>query len=416
MAGSAGYSVDQVIMDDGAGYLQDQIVDAADLAEPAEINRQAFFLYVLAEMGQAEAADLVALFDEHRALLDPYAKALLAMAFDIAGDSGHVSALLADLNDSVVMSAAGAHWQDATPDWANLNSDIRGTAMVLEALTRLDADGPLAPNAARWLMVARRAGHWSSGHDSAWSIMALSDWMAVSGELEADYNYQVDVNTEPVISGRFERDNITATEDLAVPVSQLLPADINYLTFQRDEGPGQLYYTAYLDSFISAQNLTPMERGFTVERAYYDADCDPEEDECQPISEIEAGQEVRVELTIVAPSDGVYVVVTDPIPAGTEPVDPGLLTTASDQGGRIQRVDEDYRHGYWGWWHFNNIEYRDDRVVFSSEFLPAGTYQYSYTLQTTIPGTYQVIPATARLEFFPDVFGRSDGFLFQIVE
>ena len=416
MAEDAGYSVDQAVMDDGASYLQDQIVDATGLAQPAEINRQAFFLYVLAEMGRTETADLVALFDEHRALLDPYAKALLAMAFDIAADRAHASALLADLNNSVVMSAAGAHWQDAAPDWANLNSDIRGTAMVLEALTRLDPNGPLAPNAARWLMVARRAGHWSSGHDTAWSIMALSDWMAVSGELEADYNYQVDVNMEPLTSGRFEGDNITITEDLAVPVSQLLPADVNYLTFQRDEGPGRLYYTAYLDSFISAENLAPMERGFTVERAYYDAECDPEESDCQPISAIEAGKEVRVELTIVAPSDGVYVVVTDPIPAGTEAVDPGLLTTAADQGGRIQRVDEEYHYGYWGWWHFNNIEYRDDRVVFSSEFLPAGTYQYSYTLQTTIPGTYQVLPATARLEFFPDVFGRSDGLLLQIVE
>jgi hypothetical protein len=48
--------------------------------------------------------------------------------------------------------------------------------------------------------------------------------------------------------------------------------------------------------------------------------------------------------------------------------------------------------------------------------LPAGTYQYSYTLQTTIPGTYQVNPATARLEFFPDVFGRSNGFLFEITD
>ena len=55
-----------------------------------------------------------------------------------------------------------------------------------------------------------------------------------------------------------------------------------------------------------------------------------------------------------------------------------------------------------------------ERVVFLSDFLPAGTYQYSYTLQTTIPGRYQVIPATAREAFFPEVFGRSDGFVFEI--
>ncbi len=416
MARDAGFEIDRDVLDGGVRYVQDLIVDAADLAFASEVNRQAFFLYVLAELGQADAADMDALFDEHRALLDPYAKALLAMAFDLTGQSAEAQSLLGDLNDSAILSAAGAYWQDAEPDWNNLNSDIRGTAMVLEALSRLDSSGLLAPNAARWLMVARRAGHWPTGHDTAWSIMALSDWMAVSGELEADYDYQVDVNTERLAAGRFESNNVTANEELSVPLTQLLPAEVNYLTFQRDEGPGRLYYTAYLDSFISAENLEPLERGFTVERAYFDAACDPNEEECQPIDEIEAGQDVRVELTIVVHNDGVYVVVADPIPAGTEAVDPGLAISDPGQGGRIQRADESYHHGYWGWWHFNNIEYRDDSVVFTSEFLPAGTYQYSYMLQTTIPGTYQVIPATARQEFFPDVFGRSNGSLFEITE
>jgi uncharacterized protein YfaS (alpha-2-macroglobulin family) len=416
MAQDAGYAVDQGVLEDGTDYLQELIVEAADLNQRWEVNRQAFFLYVLAELGQVDPADLEALFDEHRALLDPYAKALLAMAFDLVGDNDHVRSLLADLNDSAVVSAAGAHWQDAEPDWDNLNSDIRGTAMVLEALTRLDPEGPLAPNAVRWLMVARQAGYWSTGHDTAWSIMALSDWMAVSGELEADYAYQIDVNLQRLSDGRFDSDNVTRNEDLALPITQLLPDDVNYLTFQRDEGPGRLYYAAYLDSFINADDLMPLARGFTVQRAYYDAECDPEQDDCQPITDIKAGERVRVELTIVVPNDGMYVVVTDPIPAGAEAVDPGLETTDAGQGGSIERTDDQYRYGYWGWWYFNNIEYRDDAVVFSSEFLPAGTYQYSYTLQTTIPGTYQVLPATARLEFFPDTFGRSDGFLFRIVE
>ena len=416
MAQDAGFDIDGEVLDGGVRYLQNQLQDATELAFASEVNRQAFFLYVLAELGQADGADLDALFDEHRALLDPYAKALLAMAFELTGQSAQAQSLLGDLNDSAVLSAAGAHWQDAEPDWNNLNSDIRGTAMVLEALTRLDPGGLLAPNAVRWLMVARQAGHWPTGHDTAWSILALSDWMAVSGELEADYGYQVDVNTEQLMTGRFDSDNVTINEDLAVPVSQLLPAEVNYLTFQRNEGPGRLYYTAYLDSFISAEDLEPLERGFAVERAYFDAACDPNENECQPIDKVTAGQEVRVELTIVVQNDGVYVVVVDPIPAGAEAVNPGLAISDPGQGGRIQRVDESYHYGYWGWWHFNNIEYRDDSVVFSSEFLPAGTYQYSYTLQPTIPGTYQVIPATARLEFFPDVFGRSNGSLFEITE
>lgn len=53
-------------------------------------------------------------------------------------------------------------------------------------------------------------------------------------------------------------------------------------------------------------------------------------------------------------------------------------------------------------------------MLFTAEFLPAGTYQYTYYLQTTLPGTFQVPPASAWQEFFPDVFGRSDGIVLEI--
>ncbi|MBX3058586.1 MAG: hypothetical protein KF770_19145 [Anaerolineae bacterium] len=44
---------------------------------------------------------------------------------------------------------------------------------------------------------------------------------------------------------------------------------------------------------------------------------------------------------------------------------------------------------------FNQIQYRDEKVLFTAEFLPAGTYQYTYYLQTTLSGTFQVPPASA---------------------
>jgi uncharacterized protein YfaS (alpha-2-macroglobulin family) len=189
---------------------------------------------------------------------------------------------------------------------------------------------------------------------------------------------------------------------------------VNYFEFRRGTGDGRLYYTLHLDSFIDANSVTAVNRGFTVQRTYYNADCDPETEECQPITQLAAGEQVRVELTIIAEHDMFNVIVQDPIPAGTEALDPNLETTASGFEGEISRTDEEYRYGYWGWWYFDRIEFRDEQVRFLSSYLPAGTYQYTYYLQTTIPGDYQVMPTTARQEFFPEVFGRSDGLLFTV--
>jgi hypothetical protein len=66
----------------------------------------------MAEAGADMVADADALVNEHRDLLDPYAKALLALAYEANGAAGDNQAgLLTDLNDSAIMSATGAHWE-----------------------------------------------------------------------------------------------------------------------------------------------------------------------------------------------------------------------------------------------------------------------------------------------------------------
>jgi hypothetical protein len=266
-------------------------------------------------------------------------------------------------------------------------------------------------------MSARTAGHWHTFQEDAWVLMALTDWMFASDELNADYSYAVGLNGDIILEGDYGVNNIASTVNTEAPVASLNLEDVNFLAFGKDDGTGRLYYTAHLDSYIDADQVGPASRGFTVQRAYYDAACDPEENQCEMLTSIEAGQQVRVELTIIAPEDRVFAIVEDHLPSGAQAIDPGLSTSA--QGGNtpgISQADRGYQRGYWGWWYFNRIEFRDERVVFYSDFLPAGTYQYSYLLQTNLPGRYQVMPAMAREEFFPEVFGRSRGMVFEITE
>ncbi|WP_374688799.1 alpha-2-macroglobulin family protein, partial [Promineifilum sp.] len=309
-ASELGYEVEGHVITQATEYLRDQLDPVNRLGDASEANRQAFFLYVLAEAGDDVVADADELVAEHRALLDPFAKALLALAYDLNGAVGeNQEALLTDLNDAAIMSATGAHWEDAEQDFFNLSSDIRGTAMVIDALAQLQPDSPLLPPAVRWIMVARQAETWPTLHQAAWSVKALSNWMAVSGELEADYAYELQVNLQPRASGNFTADDVTSSEVVEVPVSELLTDDTNFFDFQRGEGAGRLYYTLRLNSAIAVDQLDPISRGFAIERRYYDAACDPATETCEPIDSIAANERVRVELTIVVPNDRVFVVV-----------------------------------------------------------------------------------------------------------
>ncbi|MCB9007807.1 MAG: Ig-like domain-containing protein [Ardenticatenaceae bacterium] len=412
-----GYTVQPSVLENAANYLVVQLVSPSPQLTAFEVNRQAFFLYVLAQLNPNIVADLDRLVDENRSLLDPYARALVALAYaDLGIVDDRVETLLNDLNDSAVVSATGTHWQDASRDFRNLNSDVRGTAVVLRTLAELDPDNPLLPGAVRWLMSARTAQLWSTSHETAWTLLSLTEWMVATGELDANYDYSLEVNLQAVTDGRFTTSTVTNSRNLSLPIGDLLLEDANFFNFGRGVGDGRLYYTMHLESSIDMSFISPVNRGVSVERVYYDAECDPETETCQPITEIEAGQQVRVVLTVIAENDLVYAMIEDPIPAGTEAIDPGLNINSPTQGGEVNRVDEDYRYGYWGWWYFNQIEYRDEQVVFLANFLPAGTYQYSYFLQATIPGEYQVRPTFARQTFFPEVNGRSAGLVFKITQ
>ncbi len=76
-AADVGYPSNERSIRLAANYLERQLADVGRLNNMSDANRQAFFLYVLAEWEATELADLESLFNEHRALLDPYAKALL---------------------------------------------------------------------------------------------------------------------------------------------------------------------------------------------------------------------------------------------------------------------------------------------------------------------------------------------------
>ncbi len=162
--------------------------------------------------------------------------------------------------------------------------------------------------------------------------------------------------------------------------------------------------------------MRAVNRGITVGRQYRlkTNDCGgADQPQCALITEATAGQDIQVVVSLIAPNDLYYVVLEDPLPAGAEAVDTSLLTTSVvGQPPALNATDPLY-YG-WGWWWFSNTDLRDEKVVLFASFLPKGTYEYTYVLHASLPGTYQVIPTQARETYFPDVQGTGDGVVFKI--
>ncbi len=408
-AQNAGFSVDADVINRAQDYLRSTFI-VPGLNQPTwRLNRQAFVLYALARSGSPDNARTATLF-ESRDRLDYYSKAFLALALNLIdpADTTRTDTLLSDIFNGAVVSATGTHWEEAEDDYWNWNTDTRTTAIVLDTLIKLRPDSELIPNVVRWLMIARKADAWETTQETAWAVMALTDWMVITGELNPAYDYTLSLNGEELAAGSATSENVRDSIDLRVEVADLLKDQANELVIGRTEGAGILYYTAHLRVFLPVPEIEPLNRGIIVERRYTLPDSNT------PITEARVGDLVNVRLTIIAPNDLHYAVIEDPIPAGAEGVNPNLATE-QQVGTQPGLVADDPLSQGWGWWWFSNIEFRDEKVVLYSTYLPAGTYEYQYSIRAGLPGTYNVIPVVGYEFYLPEVYGRSAGSTFTIL-
>ncbi|NOG50467.1 MAG: hypothetical protein HND48_14390 [Chloroflexi bacterium] len=145
-------------------------------------------------------------------------------------------------------------------------------------------------------------------------------------------------------------------------------------------------------------------RGLTLSRQYRLQGSD------ETTTSARVGDLVKVEVTLIAPADLDFIVLEDYVPAGLEPIDPNLETAQqTDTDAEFEREGVRYGSVWWA-----DVQYRDDRVVLSADYVPAGTYTFTYLARATVEGVYNVIPTTAREFYLPEVYGRAAGAQFTV--
>jgi hypothetical protein len=418
-ARDAGFEVNQEMLAQAMNYVKGEIIRNPDVnTSDWRLNRQAFYFYVLARDNQGNVGDFNSLF-EHRLRMTYAGRAFLLMAYLEADPQNPVvNDLSSDLTTAAILSATGAHWEEEYNDWWNWSSDTRTTAIVLNALVRLDPNNDLLPNVVRWLMVARQGDHWETTQETAWAVMSLTDWMVTTGELQGNYEYSTTFNEDTLTREDVTPETVREGQVLRVAVSDILQEELNRLVIARGEGEGVLYYTAHLNLRLLASEVDAIDRGIKVSREYFLEDA-PE----TPVTAAEIGDVITVRLTLNLSQDIHYFVLEDPLPAGTESVNTALLTTSQiseppvlsrQNRGRFYDLYNPY--WYWGWWWFDHTELRDEQTNLYADFLPRGTYVYTYQIRASVPGEFQTMPSHAYAFYFPEVFGRTGGTLFTVTQ
>jgi hypothetical protein len=414
-AQEAGVDVDSGIIAAAIDYLLASLPLPEMIAETWQYDRLAFVHYALSQAGEGDMAGVSALYEE-RSRLNPWAQALLALSIEtISPGDERAQSLLSDISGDAIRSATGAHWENQEPSWQNMSTTIQNTAVVLFALANQDPASPLVADALRYLMAHRDAmGAWTSSYDTSWTLMALAAVMQGTGELSGEFDFSAAFNDSPLVAGEASGISQLTPVEAQVPIHSMYPDSPNSLMMQRSEGVGRLYYNTHLNVFQPADEISPLDKGINITRAYSPASSECIEDECMSIDAAKTGELVTVRLTLTIPETTYYLMVEDYFPAGAEVLDVSLKTSQS--GTDLQFNPHSPFEQGWGWWYFNDPQVFDEHISWSVDWLPAGTYEFSYQFVPVLPGEFKVLPARAFQNYFPEVQGNSAGEIFEITK
>ncbi|HKB78499.1 MAG TPA: MG2 domain-containing protein [Thermoanaerobaculia bacterium] len=354
---------------------------------PSYTAWQAFAVKVLQEGGWNEDSNINRLYGYVDRM------PVFAIAFLADADAQHRAELLRRIDNAILPEGSSAHVEELTDPYLLWfwNSNVRTTAIVLDTLVRLTDDEDTAAKVVRWLMQVRRKGRWGNTQENAWAMESLIDYYRRYEHETPNFTATVTLGQTTLARDEF-RGRSTEAKGHDLPLARLSSGPV---TFTRD-GSGTLFYLMRLKYALTGIHHEGAERGFSIERHYSQ-------------TSVKAGDLVKVTLHIRNTKERRFVAITDPIPAGTEPVESWFATTASDLA--EQQVREEEQADDWtAWWRrggFDYVERHDDRVNLFATRLSEGVHDFTYVVRATTAGTFITAPASIEEMYEPEVFGRT---------
>jgi uncharacterized protein YfaS (alpha-2-macroglobulin family) len=421
VADSLGYTVSNDVRQRGYAYLERALSQPPAENEgwsPGHTAWQAFAIKVLVEGGRQQDSNINRLFG----YLDRMPVFALAHLHDAlvakAETSGRRDELRRRIANAVLPEGGSAHIEELADPYLLWfwNSNVRSTAIALGAITRAAAGDEalsLVRPLVRWLMTARKEGRWGNTQENAWAMESLVAYYRKFEREVPDFSSVVALGADELARAEFRGRSTQPVvrelplQRLGAPGAEARPIDI------RKQGAGTLFYGLRLRYALDARGMTALDNGFAIERSYSRVG---ESGQDQPPStRFAAGDLVRVTLRLRLPKERRFVAVTDPLPAGFEPVDAWFRTTATALA-RDQQSEES-RCEWREWWRrggFDHVERHDDRVQLFGTRLAEGDHEFSYIVRATTAGVFETAPAHAEEMYEPEVFGRTASAVVQV--
>ncbi len=435
---SLGQAADVRCKDDvlgrGAEFLDKELVE-----EENNFDSQAWMLHALAAHHAASKNEISKFqqtaFDnlwKNREKLNAYTRALLALSAHNFGFADKAKILVQNLENGVKRDNApdtsilikGEQKSDAsvmgTAHWGNdgiyyrwSDGGVEATAWALRALLVIDPGNKLIEPTTNWLIKNRRGAQWSNTRDTAMVILTLNDYLRASGELNAETEYELQVNGQAIATKKLTAaDVFNAPSQFAIK-SEFIKDGANEIRIARKGGKSPLYFSANAQFFSHEENIKAAGNEIFVKREYYKLVGRPtllkgyvyDKVKLNEGDTVASGERIETILTIETKNNYEYLLFEDLKPAGFEAVQlqsgQPLYATQLKQPDlensslKTHHSSRNSRYVY--------QELRDRKVAMFIDHLPEGVWQIRYEMRAETPGNFHALPVLGQAMYVPEI-------------
>ncbi|MBT3328155.1 MAG: hypothetical protein HN396_18175 [Gemmatimonadales bacterium] len=278
-------------------------------------------------------------------------------------------------------------------------SEARTLAHITRALTRAGANTERVDLMVDALVQVGSGDGWGNTNANGAALQALSDWASTSTNKSLEATLMVGQHKETLVLKGAHMTSFSTEHDgkmslaLAEPFEGAVALELSSWV----PLPDGSHEAADANGFVVTRTWEIVaEDGPTTKR--------PLEAAGETIV-IDKGVVVEEHVSVVAPAERHYVVVTVPLAAGMEPLNPALAISGPEAtpSGKITL------EASWS-------QYLDDRVTFVYETLPKGTYDFYFRTRATTPGSFVQPAAHTVMLYDSSVEGHSPGARIEVTD
>ncbi len=445
LARDAKVAVKEDVLSRAKDFLAKEIVE-----EEENPDMQAFMLHALgayyAPYGdQLTATSVPKAFDNlwtKRESLNAYTRALLALSAHYFHNTERAKTLIENLENGVKRddrpeqsvlidgniqhstsnsqpSTLGtAHWGEDGIYWRWSDGGVEATAFALRALLTIDPQNKLIEPVTNWLIKNRRGAQWSNTRDTAIVVLAMNDYLRVSGELKGDLEYELTVNGKPVAKQKISGADVFNAPSRFM-IDPKLIKDSNEIRIKRTRGSGPIYFAVEGKFFSLEEPITAAGNEIFVKREYFKLVGRPtllkgyvyDKEPLRDGESVKSGERVETLITVEGKNNYEYLLFEDLKPAGFEAVEvrSGESLYARElKRGAVERkfvagkpvIEEPDFTGRQRWVY---QELRDRKVALFLDKLPEGVWEIRYDLRAEVPGQFHALPVLGHAMYVPEI-------------